>query len=216
VVPVHVIGSPRSLLMPRLCAGLPDLLAHDASLQLHDLGKLLVAVVDGRADHRLALHESGVREALIGPGVPQRTATIDNNTISFNAAEFGGGNNANGSVTISSSTIASNTLGVAQAGGGIFVGSGARPSVSNTVIAANAVDNCFALSAASPLLDGGFNIDDGTSCSLSAAGSRSSTNPLLDPDGLKGNGGSTSNIALTSGSPRSTQFRLASTAAARH
>jgi hypothetical protein len=50
--------------------------------------------------------------------------------------------------------------------------------------------------------DGGFNIDDGTSCRFSARlHSKPNTPPLLDPAGLQDNGGPTTTIALLPTSP---------------
>jgi len=53
-----------------------------------------------------------------------------------------------------------------------------------------------------PISDGGYNIEDEASCGLGTANnSLSSTNPLLDPAGLKDNGGPTQTIPLMPGSP---------------
>lgn len=51
------------------------------------------------------------------------------------------------------------------------------------------------------IVDGGYNLDPGTSCGLAAPTSRSDTNPLLDPAGLRDNGGPTPTLALQPGSP---------------
>lgn len=52
------------------------------------------------------------------------------------------------------------------------------------------------------LTDGGYNIDDGTTCGFSEANnSVPSTDPLLDPKGLQNNGGPTKTIQLLKGSP---------------
>jgi len=54
----------------------------------------------------------------------------------------------------------------------------------------------------STIIDGGHNLDDGTSCGFSTAnGSLNSTNPQVDPAGLANNGGPTQTIALEAGSP---------------
>src|SRR5262249_33341660 len=45
------------------------------------------------------------------------------------------------------------------------------------------------------------NLSDDSSCGFTATGSRNSTNPILDPAGLKNNGGPTQTIALDSESP---------------
>jgi uncharacterized repeat protein (TIGR01451 family) len=63
----------------------------------------------------------------------------------------------------------------------------------------NGGPNCYGFAASS---DATYNLDDGTSCGFSAANSSlSNTNPLLDPAGLKDNGGPTQTIALEPGSP---------------
>jgi hypothetical protein len=51
------------------------------------------------------------------------------------------------------------------------------------------------------ITDAGYNISDDATCGFSATGSRNSTNPMLDPSGLKNNGGSTQTVALDSESP---------------
>jgi VCBS repeat-containing protein len=52
------------------------------------------------------------------------------------------------------------------------------------------------------ITDGGYNLDDGTSCGFSTAdNSQPSTDPLLDPKGLQDNGGPTKTIALQPTSP---------------
>jgi hypothetical protein len=62
-------------------------------------------------------------------------------------------------------------------------------------------ENCSAQVSAT-IIDGGYNIDDGTSCGFSqGTGSISNTDPLLDPDGLQDNGGPTKTIALQPESP---------------
>lgn len=52
------------------------------------------------------------------------------------------------------------------------------------------------------LADGGYNIDDGTTCGFTAGNnSLPSTNPKLEPGGPRDNGGPTKTIALRSDSP---------------
>jgi hypothetical protein len=74
--------------------------------------------------------------------------------------------------------------------------------IRNTIVANSpSGGNCRSLNNA-PITDGGYNIDDGTTCGFSAANnSKPSTNPLLDPDGLQRNGGPTKTIALLEDSP---------------
>jgi hypothetical protein len=135
--------------------------------------------------------------------------TIENSTIADNTATPGGGGGGGGIFDISggrlvlrSSTVADNTADPGN-GGGILNLFDASESVSNTIIAGNSGGGCiFAAGDVSALSDGGYNLEDGTSCGFSAANnSLSNTNPMLDPSGLKDNGGPTKTIALESGSP---------------
>jgi uncharacterized repeat protein (TIGR01451 family) len=133
------------------------------------------------------------------------TLTIENSTISGNTAEFGGAieDIVGGTVDIRYSTIAGNTATAASSGGGIINLFGAVETVASTIIANNTGDNCvFVFPSGAGISDGGYNIDDGTTCGFSSANhSFPSTNPLLDAAGLAGNGGPTQTIALQPGSP---------------
>jgi hypothetical protein len=60
----------------------------------------------------------------------------------------------------------------------------------NTLIATNAGGNCLG-----SLTDGGGNLDDGTSCGLVDSTSSSNAGVVLDPGGLRDNGGPTQTIA---------------------
>ena len=84
--------------------------------------------------------------------------------------------------------------------GGISNVFGGNVTAEDTLIAAQSVSpNCFGFA---PSSDGGYNLDDGTSCGFSTANhSLSSLDPLLDPAGLQSNAGPTQTIALLSGSP---------------
>jgi hypothetical protein len=84
--------------------------------------------------------------------------------------------------------------------GGVANFFGGTLTVANSLISSQSGGpNCFGLGPGS---DGGYNLDDGTSCGFgSAAHSLSSTDPLLDPAGLRTNGGPTQTIALLPGSP---------------
>jgi uncharacterized repeat protein (TIGR01451 family) len=133
----------------------------------------------------------------VGGGIATPAGTIENSTISGNSAiEYGGGiyKGFTGSLSIESSTISGNSAGLD--GGGIW---GAYiTTFSNTIVAdQTAGGNCTVFAT-----DGGYNLDDGTSCGFSSANnSLSNTAPLLDPAGLQDNGGPTQTIALLLGSP---------------
>ena len=132
------------------------------------------------------------------------TLTVENSTIAGNTASFGGGINdvSGGRLVLRSSTIAGNTAD-SSSGGGIFNSFGAAESVFNTIIAGNSGGGCvFVVGDSSVISDGGYNLDDGTSCGFNIAShSLPNTNPLLDPAGLRNNGGPTQTIALQPPSP---------------
>jgi CSLREA domain-containing protein len=126
--------------------------------------------------------------------------TVTNSTFSLNSAAGKGGgiehNNDTLPLTVTNSTLSKNS---AFQGGGIFnTNSGGTATLSNTVVANNPTgENCVG-----PVIDGGYNIDDGKTCGFSIAHhSKPSTDPQLDPGGLQYNGGPTRTIALLQGSP---------------
>lgn len=129
--------------------------------------------------------------------VNSRMLTITKSTFEFNEASLGGGISNSGTLKITNSTLVGNKAAVS--GGGI-TNFGAA-TLRGTIMANSASGgNCF--NAAGTLTDGGFNIDDDGTCSLSAANnSLPNTNPLLDPAGLKFNGGRNQTISLQSTSP---------------
>jgi hypothetical protein len=125
------------------------------------------------------------------------TLTVTNSTFSENSASIVGGGIANavGPLTVTNSTFSGNSA--AGAGGGIFNNNGGTLTVTNTIVAnSTSGGNCLG-----DITDGGYNIDDGTSCGFSAANnSMPSTEPLLAA-GLANNGGPTKTIALRDASP---------------
>ena len=146
-----------------------------------------------------------------GPG---SVVTVTNSTVSGNSASAPGGvsafsaavggiSNSGGTLTLTSSTLSGNSVSEPNGGfsppvGGVSNFFGGTLTVANSLIAAQSGGpNCYG-----PNSDGGYNLDDGTSCGFSTNNhSLSSTNPLLDPAGLKDNGGPTQTIALLPGSP---------------
>jgi CSLREA domain-containing protein len=155
------------------------------------------------------------------------TGTIKRSTISGNSAgvDFGGGITNGGTLTVENSTISGNSVRSFGTGGGIWNATSAVLTVVTSTISGNnaliggAIDNfvgtvtiegtiladqgaggnCSGLFINS---DGGYNLDDGSSCNFSSANhSLSNTDPLLDPLALKDNGGPTQTIALEPGSP---------------
>lgn len=147
---------------------------------------------------------------------PGSVVTLTNSTVSGNSASAPGGpsafssavggiSNSGGSLTLTSGTVSGNSVSEPNGGflppvGGISNFFGGTLTVGNTLIAGQSGGpNCFGLGVSS---DGGYNLDDGTSCGFSPANhSLSNTNAMLDPAGLKNNGGPTQTIALLPGSP---------------
>jgi len=124
------------------------------------------------------------------------TATIVNSTISGDSAVGFGGIATPGALTLINSTVSGN-IAEPFSGGGIGE-IYSQATLINTIVANNPRGgNC----QGTITTDGGYNIEDGTTCGFTAATSHSNTDPQLDPVGLVSNGGPTSTIALLSGSP---------------
>jgi CSLREA domain-containing protein len=122
--------------------------------------------------------------------------SITNSTVSGNFAGVGGGIQNSGSMTIINSTIAANSVGSQGGRGSGIANTGLRTTLINTIVANDpAGGNC-----SGPITtDGGYNIEDGTTCGFTAATSHSNANPGLDPAGLLSNGGQTPTIGLLLG-----------------
>ncbi len=120
--------------------------------------------------------------------------TLKKLTVANGSADFGGGIHNAGTLEVSNSTFSENSA--ANGGGGIRNFDTA--TLRNTIVAYSpSGGNC-----SGTITDGGYNIDDGTTCGFSEANnSQPSTDPRLDPDGLQKNGGPTKTIALEKGSP---------------
>ncbi len=103
--------------------------------------------------------------------VQHRNRRVTNSTFSANRAATGGGIESDGTLTIGASLLA---------------GSGATGG------------NCY---LGGTVHDLGYNLDDGATCGFGAAGDLSGVPPVLDPSGLRNNGGPTPTIALFPGSP---------------
>lgn len=128
------------------------------------------------------------------------TVTVTNSTFFGNsAASFGGAIFTNGhrNLTVTNCTFSGNS---APLGTGAIVNNQAVSAIlTNTIVASNPGGNC---GGDGTITDGGHNLEDDSTCGFSAAnGSVNNTNPLLDPAGLKNNGGPTQTIALLAGSP---------------
>jgi CSLREA domain-containing protein len=122
--------------------------------------------------------------------------SITNSTVSGNFGGVGGGIQNSGSMTITNSTIAGNSVGSQGGRGSGIANTGLRTTLINTIVANDpAGGNCYGQITT----DGGYNIEDGTTCGFTAATSHSNSNPGLDPAGLLSNGGPTPTIGLLTG-----------------
>jgi Ca2+-binding RTX toxin-like protein len=100
-------------------------------------------------------------------------------------------------LTLINSTINGNIGGVAA--GGVFSEKGGTVTLRNTLLAANPGNNC-GTDGVSVIVDEGGNLDDGTTCGLTAPMSLPTAAAGLDPAGLQNNGGPTDTVALTAAS----------------
>ncbi|MGK7903556.1 MAG: LamG-like jellyroll fold domain-containing protein [Hormoscilla sp.] len=138
------------------------------------------------------------------------TMTIANSTISGNSAgDDGGGVKNSGMITITNSTISGNSAG--DDGGGVNVSSSGLSGfipyayLASTIVADNTagisdndlfVDASGTISARNSLIERDSDQINGTNTD-----NITGVDPLLDPNGLQDNGGSTETIALQSDSP---------------
>lgn len=149
---------------------------------------------------------------------------ISRSTVADNSARDGGGGiQTNGRVELINATVAGNTVsgkpGKAGAGLNGFgpasqlpaggMANAANYTLVNSIIAGNAyvgaapvLQNCGGKGEGDPaarFYSMGHNIEDGSSCGLTATGDRANVNPMLAP--LADNGGPTPTMALRPGSP---------------
>ena len=124
----------------------------------------------------------------------QETMSVSDSTLSGNVAGFNGGGivNEGGSMTVTSSTLSGNSGGTS----GSDIAGGSTTTVVEATILANGKMNT---DCSGDITDGGYNLDDDTSCSFSPVNhSQSGVDPDLGP--LQDNGGPTDTLlpALTS------------------
>ena len=141
--------------------------------------------------------------------------SVRNSTLSGNSATAqGGALYLNfGLNAISNSTFSNNSA--PSGGGGIYgLGDPSVGSINNSTFSNSAIVNPFAGdgfplpmyntivagSTCSGVTDGGYNIDTGATCGFSGTSQSNFAGLLLDPQGLKDNGGQTQTIALLAGS----------------
>ncbi len=135
------------------------------------------------------------------------TLNVTNSTFSGNSAAYSGGaivTFGSAVASVKNSTLASNSAAGGSFGGGVNNASTATFSVTNTILSANTTSNCAGTLTA---VGGAGNISSDASCGFGTHNSASghtigdNVNPLLDPAGLKDNGGPTLTIGLQSNSP---------------
>ena len=115
--------------------------------------------------------------------------SIINSTLANNTADNSGGAiwSQAPTGTLEFSTLAGNSAAwAAEGAGGLFL-SGASLTVKGTILANNSPRNCVTKDSA-VVVDGWYNLDDGSSCGFTSAGTLH-TDPLLGP--LADNGGPT-------------------------
>ena len=147
-----------------------------------------------------------VRVLHVGEGAKLAIANL---TVSHGRASSDGGGGIRSSygstLKVTNATFSGNSA--YSYGGGIFNEGMATAILRNTILdngsgtnpGTTSGGNCYGIGA--PGSDGGYNIEDGTSCYFSEANnSMPSTEPLL-ADSLANNGGPTKTIALLKGSP---------------
>ncbi len=130
------------------------------------------------------------------------TITMRSGTVSGNVASSNrGGIHLTGvdtSLNLINSTVVNNRrTGTTSAGyNGVYAVSGATATVSNSIIANNAENNC---NSDPNFVSGGYNLADDDSCPFGEAGDQQNVNPLLGS--LADNGGATLTHALLPNSP---------------
>lgn len=165
----------------------------DATLQggagIHNSGTVTVT------NSTLTGNNAAYGGAILGGG----TVTVRNSTIAGNRGEYGSAVIIAGSMTIANSTITNNVA--TEASGGAFGNFAGYVTLSNSIVANNTSGgvpgNCDYVGSVD---DGGYNISDDNTCGFGSITSRNSTDPGLDPNGLKDNGGTTKTFALVTGS----------------
>lgn len=134
-----------------------------------------------------------------GPLTVTNCTFVGNDAPTSGAISFGGGVGNRGSLLVTNSTFAANI--------GTAISNRSTAAVRNTILATSTSGaNC----KGTVPLDGGHNLDDGDTCGLSGdlcgsgVGGTSTCNAaaMLDPAGLRDNGGPTETIALCTGNDR--------------
>jgi uncharacterized repeat protein (TIGR02543 family) len=116
----------------------------------------------------------------------QETMSVRNSTLSDNSAGFNGGGivNEGGSMTVTSSTLSGNSAGTS----GSDIAAGSTTTVLRATILA---DGKMTTVCSGDITDGGYNLDDDSSCGFTATNHSISGSTTLDLGPLANNGGPT-------------------------
>ena len=199
---VFAVGSPATI---TLYSALP--ITDGAGLVIY--GGRAHITINGNDTQRMAFVASGAKLAVHKLTLDGRTnlssnvgiensgtLTITNSTFSGNSSDGGGGIHAQFGtpITLINSTFSANSA--SDSGGGIINDVGTVTLGSTILSDSTSGGNC-----SGAITDGGYNIDDGTTCAFSADNdSLPDTDPRLAST-LAYNGGPTKTIALLRGSP---------------
>jgi predicted outer membrane repeat protein len=99
---------------------------------------------------------------------------------------------------IINSTFSNNSAGPLEDAGGAIYADNSEVTIVNSIV--SGIDNCVTWETGT-ITSLGHNIDSGATCGFEEETDLSDTDPLLDTEGLKDNGGNVETIALLLGSP---------------
>jgi CSLREA domain-containing protein len=155
---------------------------------------------NGAADTAGQGEEGGAIVNIDGSVTIVNSTFFDNNVPDTGGAIHNSGNfDGTGELTIINSTIHRNSA--TSGGGGVFTEKGATTTFRNTLIAGNTAGNtepnCGVTDSGSQIIDGGGNLDDGTTCRFTPSISLSNAFDGLDPAGPTNRSGPTDTIALS-------------------
>ncbi len=155
-----------------------------------------------------ATHGGGVANADIGSSasLTVNNCTLSDNIVSGSSATGSQINNSRqtstASAKVGNSTVVSNNEPANYAGGAVYNSNGATATLGNNILQAGAQEHTLITTTSGTITSAGYNLssDDGGGF-LTGTGDQINTDPLLDPAGLRDNGGLTDTIALQASSP---------------
>ena len=167
-----------------------------------------VSITDSLVNTNTATHGGGA--ANVGT-VGTATLNVNNCTFSSNTVAgttatgsqiYNWGQLTTTSGNIANTTIVSDNVAGGFSGGAVYNNNGASLTIGNSILDATAQEHTIINNGTSTFTSAGFNLalDNGAGL-LTALGDQINTNPLLDPSGLRDNGGATFTFALQGTSP---------------